>query len=139
MSAIQNQQTALEVFISINGVEITNHGRSHTLNEIQNISDIESAGGRLRRFYRANKKSLIAEFLYLPGPATKTVDGRVGRDYIKNLAETSPFVFIEYKDSPIQEPIAFNGFIQNYAETLVRRDLPTQCSYYNLQFEIQEQ
>lgn len=139
MSAIQNQQTALEAFISINGVEITNHGRTHTLNEVQSISDIESMGGRLRRYYRDNKRNLIVELEYVPGPATKTVDGRVGRDYVKNLAETSPFVFIQYKDSPVQEPITFDGFIQNYAETLVRRDLPTQCSYYNLQFEIQEQ
>lgn len=138
MSVIQNQQTSLLKFISINNVEITNHNRKHSLSEVLSISDTETASGRIRRFYKKNKKTLSLTFTYLPGPVAKTVDGRVGRDFIHNLALTNPNIAVEYKDCPTKNPVSFNGFIVNYSESIVRRDLPSQCIYYDVQLEIEE-
>jgi hypothetical protein len=138
MSVIQNQQTSLLNFISINGTEITNHNRTHSLTEDLRATDNESAGGRIRRFYRKNKKLLGVSFTYLPGTTDKTVDGRAGRDFLHNLALNNPYVTVSYKDAPDKNAISFNAFITNYREVIVRRDLPTQCIYYDVQFEIEE-
>ena len=139
MAAIPNQQTALAVFLTINGTEITNHGRTVSFTEEVNVSDIETSAGRLRRFYQPNKKSLQLRFTYLPNTSDKTVDGRVGRDFLEGLARTAPRALVNYKDLPSGLNKEFYGFITSYSETIVRRDLPTQCTYYDVQFNIEEQ
>jgi hypothetical protein len=139
MPAIQNQQTALAVFVSINGTEITNHGRTASITENINVSDIETSAGRVKRFYRPNKKSLSLSFTYLPNTEEKTADGRVGRDFLENLANNSPRALISYKDVPTGSNKVFYGFISNYTEEIVRRDLPTQCTYYNVNLTIEEE
>ncbi len=139
MAAIQNQQLSLLKFVSINDIEITNHGRTFSSIETLNVSDVETGSGRIRRFYKSNRKVITFNFTYLPGPPEKTVDGRVGRDFIFNLAMSSPYVVVEYKDSPVSASVVFNGFITNYTESIVRRDLRSQCTYYDVQFEVEEQ
>jgi len=139
MVAIQNQQTSLAVFVSINGTEITNHGRSASITEELNASDVETSSGRLRRFYQPNKKSLSLDFIYLPNTSEKTVDGRVGRNFLENLAVSSPRVLVSYKDEPTRANKQFYGFISSYSETIVRRDLLTQCTYYDVQLVIEEE
>lgn len=138
MSVIQNQQTSLLSFISINGTEITNHNRTHALTEDLRTTDTESAGGKIRRFYKQNKKLLNISLSYLPNTTDKTVDGRAGRDFLYNLALNNPYVTVVYKDTPDRNPTSFNAFISNYRETIIRRDLKSQCIYYDVQFEIEE-
>lgn len=139
MPVIQNQQTSLLEFVSFNNTEITNHNRRFSSIESINTSDVEMSSGRIRRFYKKTKKSLTFTFSYLPGTSDRTVDGRAGRDFIHNLALNSPFISVEYKDSPDSELISFNGFINNYTERIIRRELQTQCVYYDIQFEVEEQ
>jgi hypothetical protein len=139
MPAIQNQQTSLAVFLSINGAEITNHGRTVSITENINVSDVEMSSGRIKRFYRPNKKSISLSFRYLPNTEDKTADGRVGRDFIENLASNSPRVLISYKDVPTGPNKTFYGFISDYREIIIRRDLPTQCTYYDVTLTIEEQ
>jgi hypothetical protein len=139
MSVIQNQQISLLKFLSLNGVEITNHGRTVGISQTLSVSDLQTDSGRIRRFYKKNKKVLNFNFTYVPGSIEKTVDGRQARDFIYNLALNSPLVAVEYKDSPDGYPLFFNGFITNYQESVVRRDLKTQCIYYDVQFELEEQ
>jgi len=138
MVAIQNQQTDLLVFLSINGTEITEHGRKFSSSEFIQTADVETATGRLKRYYKNNKKTLSLSFNYLPSSSEKTVDGRVGRDFIENLARTSPVVLISYLDKPGGSQKEFYGFISSYSEQLIRRDLSTQCSYYDVSFQVDE-
>lgn len=138
MPAIQNQQTGLAVFISINGTEITNHNRTVSITEEVNVSDVETSAGRLKRFYRPNKRSLSLSFSYLPNNQDKTADGRVARDFIENLVRTAPKVLVNYKDDPSGPNKQFYGYISSYSESIVRRDLSTQCTYYDVQFNIEE-
>lgn len=135
---IQNQQTALLDFISLNGTELTNHNRKFSTSETINASDSEVMSGKLKRFYRPNKKLISISYSYLPGKQTHTVDGKYARDFIVNLAETAPYVFVSISDNPNLEAVEFYGFISNYRETIIRRDFLGQCIYYNLDFEIEE-
>jgi hypothetical protein len=138
MPAIQNQQTSLAVFVSINGTELTNHNRVVSIAENINASDTETSAGRIKRFYRPNKRTMSFQFSYLPNTEEKTADGRVARNFIENLVRTAPKVLINYKDDPTGANKQFYGFITSYSESIVRRDLPTQCTYYDVQFDIEE-
>jgi hypothetical protein len=136
--SIQNQQTSLLDFISLNGTALTNHNRRYSLSESVLSSDSEVISGKLRRFYRPNKKILTISFSYLPNKKTHTVDGKYARDFIVGLVETSPFVSVYILDNPRNEPVEFTGFINNYRESIIRRDFIGQCIYYNVDFEIEE-
>ena len=138
MVAIQNQQTDLLEFISINSTELTEGGRKVSINELLTVSDIETAAGRIKRFYNKNKKELSISYPYIGSDSDFTVDGRVGRDFIHNLALNSPSVQVAYVDKPNGPVVSFNAFISNYSESIIRRDLLTQCIYYELQFTLQE-
>lgn len=138
MAAISNQQTALAVFVTINGTELTNHNRTVSIAEEVNVSDTETSAGRIRRFYRPNKRSMSFQFTYLPNTEEKTADGRVARNFIENLVRTAPKVLVSYKDDPTGPNKQFYGFITSYSESIIRRDLATQCTYYDVQFNIEE-
>lgn len=138
MSVIQNQQTDLLVFLSINGTEITEHNRKYSSSQTMQTSDVETAAGRIKRFYRKNKRTLSLTFSYLPTSSEKTVDGREARDFIENLAMSYPLVSVSYIDQPGGSTNTFDGYINNYTEKIVRKDYQTQCIYYDISFEIEE-
>ena len=138
MPAIENQQTSLLTFLSINQSEITDGGRTYTMTRSNEVSDLETASGRIKRFYKNSKMIMNLSFFYLSQSSDKTVDGKQGRDYIYNLAMNNPNVFIEYKDQPDLPIKSFYGFISSYRETIIKRDLNTQCIYYNVEFSIEE-
>lgn len=138
MAVIENQQTSLFGFISINGTGLTVGGQTISINEVINSSDIEMASGNIRRFYRQNKRTITVNYTYLPSSSEKTVDGREGRDFIYNLALNSPSVTVSYKSEPTGSDIQFSGFIESYNESIIRRDIKNQCIYYEVSFEVLE-
>jgi len=125
-------------FFSLNGTEITEHNRKYDSGQYQQLSDVETASGRLKRFYKNNKKVMKFQFSYLPSLSSKTVDGRVARDFLHNLALNNPNVTVQYQDEPSAPVRQIQGFISNYSESIVRRDLQTQCTYYDIDFVIEE-
>jgi len=139
MVAIANQQTSLVKYLSLNGSEITVGASSFRRTSILNINDIVTDSGRLKRYYKKNKRSLSVSYSYIASSSEKTVDGREGRDFIFNLAMNSPRVLVNYKDDPTGVDNEFYGFIKNYRDSIIRRDIITQCTYYSVDFEIEEQ
>lgn len=126
------------LFITLNGTEITNHNRKFGMTDGLNVNDIETAGGRKRRFYKSSKRSIDLNFTYLPDKANRTVDQRAGRDFMFGLAYSSPFVVVTMQDSPGDVYKEFSGYIVSYQEKMLRRDLKSQCTYYDLSFSIEE-
>lgn len=138
MAVIQNQQTSLLAMLSLNSSEITEGGRTYGASLFQAVSDIETVSGRVKRFYKQNKKVITVSYPYIASNSDKTVDGKQGRDYIYNLAMNTPSITVAYKDQPDQPIKTFNGYITNYSESVIRRDLQTQCIYYSVEFTIEE-
>jgi len=136
--AIQNQQTALLYFVSINNTEITEGSRKASINQTLFVSDVETASGNIRRFFKKNKKNLLISYSYLASISDHTVDGRAGRDFMYNLALNSPSVSVAYKDKPDGPLITFDAFISNYQESIIKREINTQCTYYNVDFQLEE-
>jgi hypothetical protein len=139
MVAIANQQTSLVKYLSLNGSEITVGASSFRRTSVLNVNDITTDSGRIKRYYKKNKRSLSVSYSYIASSSEKTVDGREGRDFIFNLAMNSPRVLVNYKDDPTGVDNEFYGFITNYRDSIIRRDIITQCTYYSVDFEIEEQ
>lgn len=138
MVAIQNQQTSLIKYLSINNTEITLGSATFSFTENLNVSDLEMASGKIKRFYRKNKISFNVSYSYIASSSEKTVDAREGRDFIYNLALNSPYVYVSYKDQPTGSDVEFYGFIDSYNDSIIRRDIKNQCIYYELSFDIME-
>lgn len=133
-----NQQTGLVKYLSLNGSELTVGSAKHSGSEQLNVSDIETAGGRIKRYHKKNKRSLSVSYEYIPSNSNKTVDGRKGRDFIYNLAVNAPQVTISYKDEPTGSAVSYTGFIDSYSESIIRRDPVGRCVYYQINFELVE-
>lgn len=139
MVAISNQQTSLIKYISLNGTELTVGASTFSRNDVLNVSDLQTDSGRIKRYHRKNKRSISISYSYIASSEEKTIDGRKGRDFIFNLATSSPRVLVNYKDDPTGSENQFYGFISNYNESIIRRDVLNQCTYYSLTFQVEEQ
>jgi len=134
-----NQLTDLVKYLSLNGSELTVGSVAYSLTEQINTNDIETVSGRMKRYHRKNSRILSVSYSYIASSSSKTIDGRQGRDFIYNLAISSPRVLINYKDDPTGSVNEFYGFISNYRESIIRREIASQCIYYSLDFELEEQ
>lgn len=139
MAVIQNQQTGLIHLISINGQEITEHNRKISTSIEQSASQLELGRGITRKYIRKNKKTFSLSFSYLPNSTDKTVDGRRGRDYLLSMSNIRGTVTVSIKLSPTDEFETYTCFINSYTEKLVRRDIGSGCSYYDISMELSEQ
>lgn len=139
MPVIQNQQTGLVHLLSINGQEITEHNRKFSVSIEQSAADVELARGIVRKYIRKNKKTFTLDFKYLPNTTDKTADGRAGRDYLNSIANTRGTVTISIKMSPTDEFETYTCFVNSYTENLIRRDIGSGCSYYDVKIDLGEQ
>lgn len=139
MTVIQNQQTGLVHLFSINGEQITEHNRKIDISIDQSATGIELARGINRKYIKKNKKTFSVNFRYLPNTTDKTVDGRRGRDYLNSIANTRGTVSVSIKLSPVDDFEVYTCYVNSYSETLVRRDIGSGCSYYDVKIELGEQ
>jgi hypothetical protein len=136
--SIQNQQAGITHLVVLNGQEITEHNRIFDGGFRINSESVELANGNKRRFIKNNKNSYSLSFQYLPNSHTKTIDGRKARDYLLQLARTPASVSLSIKLDPSEPFYNTTVYIDSYTETLVRRDIPNQCAYYNVNMSLIE-
>lgn len=136
--SIQNQQPGIIHLIVLNGQEITEHNRIFDQNYKMNSSDVDLANGNTRRFIKKNKNTYNLSFSYLPNTHTKTIDGRKARDYLLGLAQTPSSISLSVKLDPAEPFYNTITYVDSYSETLIRRDIPSQCSYYDVSITLVE-
>lgn len=139
MVAIQNQQTGLTHLIKLGSYEITEHNRKFSSSIEQSGSDVELSRGTIKRYVKKNKRVFSLSWSYLPTSEEKTVDGRKGRDFILDLSRQKSSVQLSIKLDPDEEYKVYTCFFNSYSEKLIRRDIPSQCSYYDVSIELGEQ
>lgn len=136
--SIQNQQPGITHLVVINGHEITEHNRRFDQNYKMNSSDVELANGNRRRFIKNNKNTYSLSFSYLPDKQTRTIDGRKARDFLFQLAKTPSSASLSIKLDPAEPFYNTTVYVDSYTETLIRRDLPNQCAYYDVSITLAE-
>lgn len=138
MTAIQNQQPGITHLIVLNGQEITEHNRLFDGGTLINAATLELSNGNRRRYIKKNKNLYNLSFSYLPDLETKTIDGRKARNYLLQLARTPAAVSLSIKLDPNEPFYNTTVFIDAYSESLIRRDIPNQCAYYDVQISMRE-
>lgn len=128
---------SIQKLLTINSNEITEHNRKISITEQIAANDIDLASGHRRRYYSRNKKQFGLNWTYLPSLQSKTVDGRVGRDFLYSLANGSSVATVVIEQSP-GEFETYDCYIDSYSEDLIRREYTTQCSYYNVSLTLTE-
>lgn len=124
--------------LTINSTEITEHNRKLSVTEEIAANDIDLASGHRRRFYSRNKKQFQLSWTYLPSLQSKTVDGRVGRDFLHTLANGSALASVSIELEPEAGFTTYECYIDSYTEDLVRREYSNQCSYYDVSLTLTE-
>lgn len=125
--------------LTIDGTEITEHGRTLSIAEEIAANDVDLASGHRRRYYSKNKQKFSLSWKYLPDLQNATADGRVGRNYLSNLANTRVTVTVGIELTPGGGFTEYECFIESYSESIERRHLDTKCSYYNVELSLVEQ
>lgn len=138
MTVIQNQLTTLLNVIKLNGAEITEHGRTLSTSVNSNSSDVMMNNGNKKRYIKSAKNTYSLNYFYLPSNTDKTVDGRVGRDYLISLMSYRGKILLSIDIDPDEPAFETYVYADSYSEDLVRRDVKTDCSYYNVQVSFRE-
>lgn len=138
MPAIENQQTSLLHLVTLNGVEITEHGRTFSSSLDFNVSDVMLNNGSTRRYMKKSKNNYNFSFSYLPNNTDRTIDGRVGRDYLVSLMAIRGKILLSIKTDPLDGFYTTYVYADSYSESLIRRDLTYGCSYYNVNIGFRE-
>jgi hypothetical protein len=124
--------------LSLDGVEITEHSRKYSGSESIAASDVELDSGINKRYIKKNKKTLSLSFTYLPSLSIHTVDARVGRNYLQTLANKRGKVAVYIQLGPEESPQQYDAYVTSYSETLIKRDVATQCAYYDVSIALEE-
>jgi hypothetical protein len=124
--------------LSLDGVEITEHSRKYSGSESIAASDVELDSGINKRYIKKNKKTMSLSFSYLPSLSIHTVDARVGRNYLQTLANKRGKVAVYIQLGPEESPQQYDAYVTSYSETLIKRDVASQCAYYDVSIALEE-
>jgi hypothetical protein len=126
-------------FLSLNGQELTEQGRTISDSIVLNASDIELDEGMRKRYVKDSKRKFSFRWEYLPSLQAHTIDNRKARDYIKNLALTTRTkILMLIKLDPLKPAESIYVFVEDYSEDLIRRDITTGCDYYSVSLSVEE-
>jgi hypothetical protein len=126
-------------FLSLNGQELTEQGRTISDSIVLNASDIELDEGMRKRYVIDSKRKFSFRWEYLPSLQAHTIDNRKARDYIKNLALTTRAkIPMLIKLDPLKPAESIYVFVEDYSEDLIRRDITTGCDYYSVSLSVEE-
>lgn len=126
-------------FLSLNGQELTEQGRTISDSIVLNASDIELDEGMRKRYVKDSKRKFSFKWEWLPSLDAYTIDNRKARDYIKNLALTTRVkIPMLIKLDPLKAAESIYVYIEDYSEDLIRRDITTGCDYYSVSLSVEE-
>lgn len=74
---------------------VSDHGRSPLQISYERIADeVRTQRGFLRRYYRADKRTVSCSWSNLPGDSTQTVDAGMGADDLETFYLATPGLFV---------------------------------------------
>jgi len=138
MTAIPNQQTGLSSLVTLDGTEITEHGRTASFDYNVNGAIVNLSRGIDKKYFKKAKRGFTLSFTMLPSSTDHTVDGRAGRNFLKDKAAVKSFFPFTIKDISNNYSYSTEVFIGSYTEQLVRRDYSQGYDFYNITIVFEE-
>ena len=137
----------IRTFMLIDDKPITNHNRKFesALEPIfvENKNWTNSRGRYYKSSARSGRKTFSLSWSWLPNSPEFTVDGKRGRDYIKEIAsDPSHHVLkiVNLDESGTTPPTetSYNVLVKDYNETLTRRDLSNDVYFWDCSMTLEE-
>lgn len=124
--------------IALNGIELTDDGRTFNENHNLKVVDVELADGGLRRYNKAFKKSFSFAWDWCPNASSDTRDSKGARDTIKSLALSGASMTLTLRNHPTQAASSYTVVLSSYQEDLLRRDYVSNKYFYSIRLELIE-
>jgi hypothetical protein len=137
----------IRTFMLIDDKPITNHNRKfESALEPIFVENKNWANSRSRYYKssaRSGRKTFSLSWSWLPNSPEFTVDGKKGRDYIKEIAsDPSHHVLkiVNLDESGVTPPTetSYNVLVKDYNETLTRRDLSNDVYFWDCSMTLEE-
>lgn len=137
----------IRTFMLIDDKPITNHNRKFesALEPIfvENKNWTNSRSRYYKSSARSGRKTFSLSWSWLPNSSEFTVDGKKGRDYIKEIAsDPSHHVLkiVNLDESGATPPTetSYNVLVKDYNETLTRRDLSNDVYFWDCSMTLEE-
>lgn len=125
--------------MSLDGVELSDHGRSFSSDRVEKIVKVELANGNRKQYVKDIKRNFKMQWKWLPNSNSATSDGNIGRDSLKNLCMDGNTHILVLRDLASGLTQTFTVFVDSYSEDIARRDYISGLYFYNISVELSEQ
>lgn len=125
-------------FMAIDGVEITDMGRTFTKDREERSVMVELANGTMKKYIKGIKTVFNFNWEYIPNLAVDTHDGKGARDALiaKNDGITHTLAL---RETPGGAATNYTVFVTSYTEEILRRDFPGGRHLYRVSMTFTEQ
>lgn len=137
----------IRTVLLIDDKPITNHNRKLGVSVDPIFVENINWNNRKSRYYKSSarpaRKTFNLSWSYVPNSQSHTVDGKRGRDYIREIAGKPQHHVLkiinmdENGNTPYTET-SYNVLVKDYNETLVRRDLSEDIYFWDCSISLEE-
>lgn len=125
--------------LSLDGIELSDHGRTFTQDRVDRITQIELANGNRKQYVKGIKRKFNIEWTWLPSADAQTSDTKAGRDTLRGLLLDGNTHTLIVRDMASGSTNTYTVFVDSYNETIKRRDNPNNLHYYDISVEFSQQ
>ena len=130
--------TGILSFLSLDGYEITEQGRTVNDTISMGATPIELDNGTSRRYVKKNKLAVSFKWDWMPSLQSHTIDNRKARDYVKQIGFSRSKVLMSIKLHPTDPVQTMYVYVNDYSEDLIRRSPQEGCDYYTVTLSVEE-
>ena len=137
----------IRTLLLIDEKPITSHNRKFDSGLEPIFTQNVNWNNRKTRYYKSTSRSgrrvFNLSWSWLPNSNEKTVDGKRGRDFIKEIASDPSyhtFRIINLDESGLTPPteVSYNVLVKDYNESLIRRDLSGDVFFWDCSLTLEE-
>lgn len=137
----------IRTVLLIDDKPITNHNRKLGVSVEPIFVENINWNNRKARYYKSSsrpaRKTFSLSWSYVPNSQSHTVDGKRGRDYLREIAgkpqhHVLKIINMDENGTAPYTETSYNVLVKDYSETLVRRDLVDDIYFWDCSISLEE-
>lgn len=128
-------------FLKLDDIRLTDQGRApvEILRDERSVTN-ELASGKRKKYIKAVKHTITTSWTLLPSTDEQTIDGGAGRNTLRShFSDSGDTHLLIVEDNASGDYKEYDVFINNYTESIVRRDPSTGVFLWEVSMEFMEQ
>ena len=137
----------IRTVLLIDDKPITNHNRKLGVSAEPVFVENVNWNNRKSRYYKSSarpaRRTFSLSWSYVPNSASHTVDGKKGRDYLREVASKPQhhvlkILNMDENGTTAYTETSYNVLVKDYSETLIRRDLVEDIYFWDCSISLEE-